>query len=150
MRFLLSSSPHSSLPYQWPSCFLVLRCAFSSSPGCELPQGKSSSLPHPPPATLTFKVVQGWKATELPPHRETFLPQAPFFPPSFNSSVAISYSDQFVSGNMKYPHHMITSNQGQPRNFPQAEHITLWLLFTSKFGKLARWGWFVFLTYMST
>lgn len=69
----------SSLPCQGPSCFLVLSCAFSSSPGCEL-LGKSSSLPHTPPATLRLKVVQEWKTTELPPERETVLPQAPFCP----------------------------------------------------------------------
>lgn len=75
-------------------------------------------------------------------------PTSTVLPPSFPTSVAISDPDQCVSGNVKYSYHMITSNQGRPRDFPQAEHIMLWLLFTPKFGKLWQDGVDIYSTFL--
>lgn len=49
---------------------------------------------------------------------------------------------------MIYPHHMITSNQEQPGNFPQAEHIMLWLLLLPSLGNRGKMA-LIFITDLS-
>lgn len=93
----------------------------------------------------------GWKATGPPPQRETVFLPAPFWPSaSFHSWVAVSDSDQFMSGNLKYPHQLFTSNQDNSEIFHTQNPSRCGFFLLPSLENCARWNWYLFMIYLST
>lgn len=97
------------------------------------------------PLTVGLKVVQGWNATALPPQRETVLRQAPFCP--WASPLQLLFLI-LTSLFLEIWNTHITWSQVIKAN-PETFHKQN-TFYSRVWETVARWGWYLFLIYVST